>query len=312
MGNQRRVAIVNRGEAAMRLIHAVRELNARDGPRRSRRSPCTPRASGTAMFVREADAGLRPRPGRPPGPTSTTPCWSARCARPAPTPPGSAGASSPRTRRSPSCASGSASPSSAPPPTRCAGSATRSTPSCWPSRSASRSRRGAAARSTTWTTPLRHAERIGYPLMLKAAAGGGGRGIRVVTSDDELADVFDRTRDEAQRAFGSDVVFLERLVTRRPARRGAGHRRRARHGVGARRARLLGPAAQPEADRGVRLPGAGRRAGPRAARRPPSGWSSRSATAARAPSSSSTSPTSAASPSSRSTPGCRSSTRSPR
>src|SRR3954470_12340603 len=60
---------------------------------------------------------------------------------------------------------------------------------------------------------LHHAHRIGYPLMLKAAAGGGGRGIRVVTSDAELTAVFERTRDEAERAFGSGVVFLERLVT---------------------------------------------------------------------------------------------------
>ncbi|HSK55573.1 MAG TPA: biotin carboxylase N-terminal domain-containing protein, partial [Jiangellales bacterium] len=57
------------------------------------------------------------------------------------------------------------------------------------------------------------AREIGYPLMLKATAGGGGRGIRVVGSDAELAEVFERTRDEAQRAFGSGVVFLERLVT---------------------------------------------------------------------------------------------------
>ena len=57
------------------------------------------------------------------------------------------------------------------------------------------------------------AKRIGYPLMLKATAGGGGRGIRMVTSDDDLTDAFDRTRDEAARAFGSGVVFLERLVT---------------------------------------------------------------------------------------------------
>jgi acetyl/propionyl-CoA carboxylase alpha subunit/acetyl-CoA carboxylase carboxyltransferase component len=54
---------------------------------------------------------------------------------------------------------------------------------------------------------------IGYPLMLKATAGGGGRGIRVVTSDDELVEAFQRTSDEASRAFGSGVVFLERLVT---------------------------------------------------------------------------------------------------
>ena len=49
--------------------------------------------------------------------------------------------------------------------------------------------------------------------MLKATAGGGGRGIRMVTSDAELADAYERTRDEAQRAFGSGVVFLEKLVT---------------------------------------------------------------------------------------------------
>ena len=60
---------------------------------------------------------------------------------------------------------------------------------------------------------LAQAERIGYPLMLKATAGGGGRGIRKVTSADELTDAYQRTRDEAQRSFGSDVVFLEKLVT---------------------------------------------------------------------------------------------------
>jgi len=60
---------------------------------------------------------------------------------------------------------------------------------------------------------LRAAERIGYPVMLKATAGGGGRGIRVITSPEELADAYVRTSLEAERAFGSGVVFLERLVT---------------------------------------------------------------------------------------------------
>lgn len=60
---------------------------------------------------------------------------------------------------------------------------------------------------------LAAAERVGYPLMLKATAGGGGRGIRKVTTADELTDAYQRTRDEAERAFGSGVVFLEKLVT---------------------------------------------------------------------------------------------------
>ncbi|GAA4673820.1 biotin carboxylase N-terminal domain-containing protein [Gordonia humi] len=57
------------------------------------------------------------------------------------------------------------------------------------------------------------AAHIGYPLMLKATAGGGGRGIRKVTDDSELEEAYQRTREEAERAFGSGVVFLERLVT---------------------------------------------------------------------------------------------------
>jgi acetyl/propionyl-CoA carboxylase alpha subunit/acetyl-CoA carboxylase carboxyltransferase component len=57
------------------------------------------------------------------------------------------------------------------------------------------------------------AAEIGYPLMLKATAGGGGRGIRVVTSPAELTDAYERTSQEAARAFGSGVVFLERLIT---------------------------------------------------------------------------------------------------
>ncbi len=60
---------------------------------------------------------------------------------------------------------------------------------------------------------LRAGAEIGYPLMLKATAGGGGRGIRMVASGEDLADAYERTSQEALRAFGSGVVFLERLVT---------------------------------------------------------------------------------------------------
>ncbi len=57
-----------------------------------------------------------------------------------------------------------------------------------------------------------HALRIGYPLIVRARSGGGGRGIRVVQSADELDDAFVRTRTEASRTFGDPVVYLERLV----------------------------------------------------------------------------------------------------
>jgi acetyl/propionyl-CoA carboxylase alpha subunit/acetyl-CoA carboxylase carboxyltransferase component len=66
---------------------------------------------------------------------------------------------------------------------------------------------------STLDDALTAAESIGYPLMLKATAGGGGRGIRVITSPGDLADAFERTRAEAERSFGSGILFLERLVT---------------------------------------------------------------------------------------------------
>src|ERR1700693_393245 len=59
----------------------------------------------------------------------------------------------------------------------------------------------------------RHAEPIGYPLIIKARSGGGGRGIRKVFSPDELEVALERTQGEAERSFGDPVVFLERLVT---------------------------------------------------------------------------------------------------
>lgn len=58
----------------------------------------------------------------------------------------------------------------------------------------------------------RHAEELGYPLMIKATAGGGGRGIRRVSSDAELPDAFHGAREEALKAFGDPTVFMERLV----------------------------------------------------------------------------------------------------
>jgi len=57
-----------------------------------------------------------------------------------------------------------------------------------------------------------HATRIGYSLVLKAAAGGGGRGIRLVHARAELAAAFVSAREEARFAFGDSTLFLEKLV----------------------------------------------------------------------------------------------------
>lgn len=59
---------------------------------------------------------------------------------------------------------------------------------------------------------LREAERIGYPVMLKATSGGGGRGIRRCNSREELEQAFPRVISEATKAFGSAKVFLEKCI----------------------------------------------------------------------------------------------------
>ncbi len=56
------------------------------------------------------------------------------------------------------------------------------------------------------------AERIGFPVIVKAAAGGGGRGMKVIRSRDEAADLISSAQREAQSAFGSSVVFLEKYL----------------------------------------------------------------------------------------------------
>jgi pyruvate carboxylase len=58
------------------------------------------------------------------------------------------------------------------------------------------------------------AEKIGYPLMLKASWGGGGRGMRIVETERDLPDLLTAARREAQAAFGNGEVYLEKLVRR--------------------------------------------------------------------------------------------------
>jgi propionyl-CoA carboxylase alpha chain len=59
---------------------------------------------------------------------------------------------------------------------------------------------------------VRIANEIGYPIMIKASAGGGGKGIRVAHSDADMADGFSSVKAEAKSAFGDDRVFLEKFI----------------------------------------------------------------------------------------------------
>ncbi|HET7303267.1 MAG TPA: carboxyl transferase domain-containing protein [Segeticoccus sp.] len=209
-----RIAIVNRGESAMRLIHAVRDLNAAAGPDGHRIETVALHTEGErrAMFVREADHayGLGPAADRPYldyavleralvesgadaawvgwGFVAEDPRFADLCERLGVT---FVGPSAEAMRKLGDKI----------------GSKLLAEEVGVPVAPWSRGGVDTLADATD------AAARIGYPLMLKATAGGGGRGIRKVASDEDLADAYARTRDEAERAFGSGVVFLEKLVT---------------------------------------------------------------------------------------------------
>ncbi len=209
-----RVAIVNRGEAAMRLIHAVRELAAESSETGTRIETVAlyTDADRSATFVREADISynLGPASARPYldfavleralietgadaawvgwGFVAEDPAFAELCERLGIT---FIGPSADAMRKLGDKIGSKLIAEEVGVPV-----------APWS--------RGAVA---DLEAALRSAEEIGYPLMLKATAGGGGRGIRVITSANELKDAYERTSLEAERAFGSGVLFLERLVT---------------------------------------------------------------------------------------------------
>ncbi len=57
------------------------------------------------------------------------------------------------------------------------------------------------------------ARSIGYPVMIKASAGGGGKGMRIAWNDDEAREGFQLSRNEAKSSFGDDRIFIEKFVT---------------------------------------------------------------------------------------------------
>ena len=56
------------------------------------------------------------------------------------------------------------------------------------------------------------AKKIGYPIMMKATAGGGGRGMRVIWKEEELEDAWNSARQEAKAAFGNDGMYMEKFI----------------------------------------------------------------------------------------------------
>ncbi|XVU21466.1 biotin carboxylase N-terminal domain-containing protein [Actinoplanes sp. CA-054009] len=206
-----RVAIVNRGEAAMRLIHAVRDLSAETGARIETVALYTD-ADRNSTFVREADItyNLGPASARPYldlavlerallatkadaawvgwGFVAEDPAFAELCDKIGVT---FVGPSADAMRKLGDKIGAKLIAEEVGVPV-----------APWS--------RGEVA---TLEDALRAGDQIGYPLMLKATAGGGGRGIRMVASGADLADAYERTSQEALRAFGSGVVFLERLVT---------------------------------------------------------------------------------------------------
>ncbi len=58
------------------------------------------------------------------------------------------------------------------------------------------------------------AKKIGFPVMLKAASGGGGKGMRLVPNEGEMASAWERARSEARKFFGDDTVYLEKAIER--------------------------------------------------------------------------------------------------
>lgn len=212
-----RIAIVNRGEPAMRLIHAVRDLRDVKG-NGARAIALHTWAERHAMFVREADEAFQIGPGASGPPAAVNPyldhdllvralqaveadaAWvgwgfvaehpdfADRCAEIGVT---FVGPSGDVMRR------------------------------LGDKIGAKHLAEQAGVPVAPWSrgpvedlaTARHHLDEIGLPLVIKATSGGGGRGIRVVRTAEELDNAFERARAEGQSAFGDPTVFMERMLT---------------------------------------------------------------------------------------------------
>lgn len=71
---------------------------------------------------------------------------------------------------------------------------------------------GSVGRLSDMAVTLQEAERIGYPVMIKAAAGGGGRGIRIADTPEDLRTLAPQAQSEAEAAFGDGALYMEKVI----------------------------------------------------------------------------------------------------
>ncbi|MEK6228998.1 MAG: biotin carboxylase N-terminal domain-containing protein, partial [Actinomycetota bacterium] len=205
-----RVAIINRGEAAVRLIRAVRELNLEHGGG-MRSIAFHTEAERRAMFVLEADEAILIGGGKSPyldhgeleralreskadaawvgwGFVAEDPAFAELCARIGVVFVG-------------------------PPPDVMRRLGDKVGAKLFAEQAGLPVASWSRAPVETADAAIEHARAIGYPVIIKASAGGGGRGIRVATSEAELAPAFEGAQAEALRSFADATIFIERLVT---------------------------------------------------------------------------------------------------
>ena len=175
------------------------------------RGPFDRRHRRDARPAGRRDGVHRPARGRPTA-TSTSPTSSRRRKSSTPTPSTPATASSAKMRSSPRSSKATASSGSGPSPSISAPWATRSRPSAPRPRSVCRSSPVRTARSKAWPKAKDLAAEIGYPVLIKAASGGGGRGMKVVPSEDQLESLMSQASNEAKAAFGDPTVYMEKYL----------------------------------------------------------------------------------------------------
>ncbi|MDN5749130.1 MAG: ATP-grasp domain-containing protein, partial [Pseudonocardia sp.] len=213
-----RIAIVNRGEPAMRLIHAVREWNAQRPDTPLRTIALYTAVDRAAMFVREADESVLIGPADPEQAFGANPYLDfaeleralTACRAEAVWP--GWGFVSERAEFAQLCADLGI---------VFVGPTAAVMERLGDKIAAKRLAEEVGVPLAPWSggpvadvdAAREHAEKIGYPLMVKATAGGGGRGIRKVHAPEELAEAFERASSEAAKTAGDATVFLERAIS---------------------------------------------------------------------------------------------------